>query len=922
LKEYAESAGSGGGYQKRLFAEDAARGFAFVDLCRKHYDTFVMNPPFGEAAEHIKSYLEENYIDTKADILQAFVERAQSLLTQSGMMGAITSRTSFFLSSAKAWRERLVLRMFNAHFLVDLGAGVLDAFVETAAYVLKTLSKQEQEQMMLNLLSELTNVELNKKGEFSIAKYQEARSEQLKKHQATQELDMFISEGFVQENNEGRQKTFVLNKSAIAYKVSSCKCINDYKPPLIAFRLLNNEEKNSSLLEKVTCNLTNSTFIITPLTFKDIPGSPFAYWLNSRISNLFKGLPEFENINRSAKQGLATADDFRYIRCWWETNTSDMCPADVHPKEWNGPYCVSHYKWFHITRGGEYSPYYDELFALINYYKDGYELKTSICERYPYLNGNSEFVVKNTLDYYRPGLTWPLRGSRFSVQVVPAGGIFSIAGKIALSNKIKELYELAGLMQSPIFDFLIGLFAGKVGGVQYESGLINKIPVPIAIPSKLSKNAEVGILCKRNINTFFEPARSFCIPQRRIKIKLREGATVLHDSCMVDANNIVKTLSECKEVTRDAYGLTNEDDATISLASEGNIAKSNLVENKPELLIPEDITAPIFVVMQNSYCVGCLFGRWDIRFATGERTPPPLPDPFDPLPVCPPGMLQNDQGLPAEPNGVPVNYPLRITWPGILVDDESHPTEDIVHRIREAIEVIWKENAASIEQEACEILGVKSLRDYFRKPSGFFADHLKRYSKSRRQAPIYWPLSTAKGSYTLWIYYHRLTDQTLHSAIADFLDPKLKSVRSEITMLRESGKQGSRLEELLDLEKELADFHDEIERIIKLPWKPNLNDGVIITASPLWKLFRLPKWQKDLKACWEKLEKGEYDWAHLAFTIWPDRVKKVCESDRSIAIAHDLEDLCKVEVVKGKRGKKVKVEVEDGDEVSEVEENE
>jgi hypothetical protein len=141
-------------------------------------------------------------------------------------------------------------------------------------------------------------------------------------------------------------------------------------------------------------------------------------------------------------------------------------------------------------------------------------------------------------------------------------------------------------------------------------------------------------------------------------------------------------------------------------------------------------------------------------------------------------------------------------------------------------------------------------------------------------------------------------------------------------MLRESGKQGSRLEELLDLEKELADFHDEIERIIKLPWKPNLNDGVIITASPLWKLFRLPKWQKDLKACWEKLEKGEYDWAHLAFTIWPDRVKKVCESDRSIAIAHDLEDLCKVEVVKGKRGKKVKVEVEDGDEVSEVEENE
>ena len=101
-----------------------------------------------------------------------------------------------------------------------------------------------------------------------------------------------------------------------------------------------------------------------------------------------------------------------------------------------------------------------------------------------------------------------------------------------------------------------------------------------------------------------------------------------------------------------------------------------------------------------------------------------------------------------------------------------------------------------------------------------------------------------------------------------------------------------RLEELLDLEKELEDFRAEIERIIKLPWKPNLNDGVLITASPLWKLFRLPKWQKDLKACWEKLSNGDYDWAHLAYTIWPKRVEEVCKTDRSIAIAHDLEHLC------------------------------
>jgi len=116
------------------------------------------------------------------------------------------------------------------------------------------------------------------------------------------------------------------------------------------------------------------------------------------------------------------------------------------------------------------------------------------------------------------------------------------------------------------------------------------------------------------------------------------------------------------------------------------------------------------------------------------------------------------------------------------------------------------------------------------------------------------------------------------------------------------------MQEFLD---ELKDLHDEIEEIIKLPWKPNLNDGVLITAAPLWKLFRLPKWQKDLKACWEKFQKGEYDWAHLALSIWPDRVKKACEKDRSIAIAHDLEHLCKIEPPKPKTGRKKKAEVEE-----------
>ena len=64
-----------------------------------------------------------------------------------------------------------------------------------------------------------------------------------------------------------------------------------------------------------------------------------------------------------------------------------------------------------------------------------------------------------------------------------------------------------------------------------------------------------------------------------------------------------------------------------------------------------------------------------------------------------------------------------------------------------------------------------------------------------------------------------------------------------------------------------------------------------ITAAPLWPLFRHKPWQKVLKDTWAKLEKGEYDWAHLAMSYWPERVREKCKTDKSLAIAHGLEDL-------------------------------
>jgi len=138
LKDYAERAENGHATRRRLFAEDAARGFAFIDLCRKRYDVVLMNPPFGEPAKPSKALIEQSFPRTKNDMYAAFVERGLGLLHSGGILGAITSRTGFFLSSFTKWREEILLKEAKPTVFADLGYGVMDsAMVEAAAYCLE-----------------------------------------------------------------------------------------------------------------------------------------------------------------------------------------------------------------------------------------------------------------------------------------------------------------------------------------------------------------------------------------------------------------------------------------------------------------------------------------------------------------------------------------------------------------------------------------------------------------------------------------------------------------------------------------------------------------------------------------------------------------------------------------------------------------
>jgi hypothetical protein len=136
LEAFARS--TAGGYRAHLFAEDALEGLRLIDLLAEPFDVVVMNPPFGALSLGVKTELGRAYPKSKSDLLAIFVERGIDLLRPGGRLGAITSRTCFFLSSFKAWREEIVLAAAPPAAVADLGYGVMDdAMVEAAAYVLE-----------------------------------------------------------------------------------------------------------------------------------------------------------------------------------------------------------------------------------------------------------------------------------------------------------------------------------------------------------------------------------------------------------------------------------------------------------------------------------------------------------------------------------------------------------------------------------------------------------------------------------------------------------------------------------------------------------------------------------------------------------------------------------------------------------------
>jgi hypothetical protein len=607
-------------------------------------------------------------------------------------------------------------------------------------------------------------------------------------------------------------------------------------------------------------------------SFRPIPGAPFSYWVGPDVREAFTRYPSFENNRRYVRVGLQTSDDPRFVRSWWETGA-------------NG-------SWHPLLKGGGLSPFHSNIDCVISWYREGAEIK-AYAETTPGTNHWSRKIT-STEEYFREGVSWAVRARRFAPHVVPAGCIFSVSRYEAFVPA-ERYWSLLGLMNSAIATALLRTCSERFEHPKFISGIVAALPVPehAELPGTLALRAWS---LKRSLDTVTETSHAFQLPALiqvpGVTLAVRATAWSAHVS-QVEAE-LATIQAEVDDIAFDLYGIDGEDRARIeaeagttpavaadeAATTEGGEDTEATEESDEDDDTPTADTATLATELF-SWSIGVAFGRFDLRHATGELQPPVEPGPFDPLPARSPGMCPDDT--------------LAVDF---LVDDPGHAL-DLSTRVAEVFAQVFPADHEARLDEAVRLAGAADLPTFLRRT--FFPFHLKRYSKSRRKAPIWWPLSTASGGYTVWLAWPRLTRDALFRVADELKRQKLPFEARKLTSLKQdAGPNPSTREKAViagqeDFVSELSALLEEVERVAPL-WNPVLDDGVILHFALLWRVVRDAAWQKECRAAWEKLTKGDYDWAHIAMHLWPERVAPKCRIDRSLAIAHGLEDAFWVEV--------------------------
>lgn len=250
------------------------------------------------------------------------------------------------------------------------------------------------------------------------------------------------------------------------------------------------EQREQRFFEK------RGVFYATQDNFSKIPGSPVAYWVSDSLLNAFvKGT--YLGALAESKQGLATADNNRFLRLWYEVENDKVCYSCKNTEESKNDL----YKWYPYNKGGEFRKWYGNNDYIVNWENDGFEIRNFTDGK-----GKVRSRPQNTQFYFRESFSWSLVSSGVAAfRYKPTGHIFDVAGMSCFAPREKLFYLLA-LCNTKVVTSILEIVAPTIN---YQCGDIANIPV-IGMSNKvIGETVEKNIAISKSDWDSFETSWDF-----------------------------------------------------------------------------------------------------------------------------------------------------------------------------------------------------------------------------------------------------------------------------------------------------------------------------------------------------------------------------------------------------------------------------
>lgn len=544
--------------------------------------------------------------------------------------------------------------------------------------------------------------------------------------------------------------------------------------------------------------------------FEKIPGCPVGYWVSPDILRIFTSNLALSAVC-SPTQGLATADNARFLRLWFEVSRSRIGFGFENA----ALAARSGLKWFPHNKGGGFRRWYGNQDYVLNWKNNGEEIKN-----YP------GAIIRNPSFYYKSAVSWSvICSNKLNFRFYPVGVIPNMCGMCCYTDDFDTQIYILGLSNSKISELLFNIMNPTLN---LSNGVFGKLPYIYSKSEEINPIVQENIFISRQDWDAHETSWDFQrnellnmdaeIPREELHPDSIEWCVEQYKKKWEQMFNQLHTNEE--ELNRqfiEIYGLQDEltpdvpiDEITILQQGEISFVPSAEGEDAPKVMKWND---DVIIKQLISYAVGCMMGRYRLD-KPGLHIAHPEPTAEEIAPYSYHGRkyeIDDDGILPLMNSdcGFSDNAPLRMADFVRIVFGEETQVENLNY------------------MEQC--LG-KTLEQYFVKD--FWKDHKKMY----QNRPIYWLFASKKGTFQVIAYMHRMNAYTVERIRAKYLLPFIEHLEQEIKKLdmrraeltTKESKQLQTLQKQLD---ECREYHERLQVVAEQAISFDLDDGVVVNYA-------------------------------------------------------------------------------------------